>query len=119
MTDQERLETVLMLADEIGSKWRGDWSDFDGRTLRSEMNELRQVASGKLTVEQYRRFNGLCALGGGHWTKYCYEIYDCYSADNMGDAHMNEVVGGLASGDKPAITRHKSAEHKSDAEGRS
>lgn len=34
------LEIVLREAAAIGEGWRYDWSDFDGRSLRSQMDEL-------------------------------------------------------------------------------
>lgn len=71
MTPEEKLATVLMLADEIGSAWRGDWNDFDGRTLRGELADLGQVAAGEMDVVWYRAANGLCPHGRGHWTDYC------------------------------------------------
>lgn len=66
-----RLREVLALAEEIGGAWRGDWSDFDGRTLRHQMEELRRVADGDMTSERYRALRGLCPAGFGHWTDYC------------------------------------------------
>ena len=74
--ERDALRAALALAGEIGRAWRGDWSDFDGRTLRAEMDELSKIADGSETPEQYRAMNGLCPLGGGHWVDYCGD-YDC------------------------------------------
>lgn len=65
------IDDILMLANEIGQAYRGDWNDFDGRTLRMQMNELTQVANGSMTIEQYRAGNELCPRGDGHWIEYC------------------------------------------------
>lgn len=35
----------------IGQYYRNDWSDFDGRTLRSELNELAQWGAGAVKGE--------------------------------------------------------------------
>ena len=50
----ERLTTCLLLAQEVGQDWRNDWSDFDGRTLRDQMNGLSKVADGTVSAEDYR-----------------------------------------------------------------
>ena len=68
-----RYKDVLTAAQEIGQAYRGDWSDFDGRTLRDQMNELANIADGTESLAQYRRSNGLCPVGGGHWEMYCHE----------------------------------------------
>jgi hypothetical protein len=59
IAENERLKTCLALAREVGSHWRNDWSDFDGRTLRDQMEDLRQVADGSMTGAEYREDWGL------------------------------------------------------------
>jgi len=59
IAENERLKTCLALACEVGQDWRNDWSDFDGRTLRDQMNDLRNVADGSITAAAYRATWGL------------------------------------------------------------
>jgi hypothetical protein len=72
----ERLRTALGLAQQVGDAYRGDWSGFDGRTLRSQMDELSAVASGREDATRYRAMNHLCPHGRGHFIDYCGD-YDC------------------------------------------
>jgi|GEM_PF-6932293 len=53
----------------LGSAWRGDWSDFDGRTLRAQLQEASDVFAGKLTLENFLSLTGICPRG--HWTFHC------------------------------------------------
>lgn len=57
----ERLKVCLALAQEVGWYWRNNWSDFDGRTLRDQMENLRLVADGEWTGTEYRENWGLHA----------------------------------------------------------
>lgn len=59
IAENERLKTCLALACEIGRHWRMNWGDFDGRTLRHQMNDLRNVADGSITAAAYRATWGL------------------------------------------------------------
>lgn len=52
------LKAAITLAQEVGLDWRMDWSFFDGRILRDQMNDLDGVASGKITPDTYRRRQG-------------------------------------------------------------
>lgn len=61
---------------EYGNAWRGDWSDCDGRAIKSEMGYVAglivQVSEGGgLDVAEARRELGLCAGGRGHWMDHC------------------------------------------------
>lgn len=78
--DSERLRLVVMLAQEIGSAYRGDWSDFDGRSLRSELDELSVVSSGEMDAARFRLINSLCPAGRGHWIEHCEA--DCTGASS-------------------------------------
>lgn len=67
----------------LGGCWRGDWSDFDGRTLRDQLDDLRPIieaaAAGEDVTERIaadRIGNGMCPTGGGHWRHYCAD-YGC------------------------------------------
>lgn len=57
--ENERLKTCLALAREVGRKWRMNWGDFDGRTLRNQMDDLRFVADGSMAAATYRASWGL------------------------------------------------------------
>jgi hypothetical protein len=70
-----RLQDAVMLAQQLGRAYRGDWLDFDGRTLRDQLNDLSDVVSGGITVARYRASNSLCPYGHGHWDEYCRD--DC------------------------------------------
>jgi len=76
MSDTPTTEDVLSLLSELGSAWRGDWNDFDGRQLRAELDDLYPYSRGEKTREQVRAMWGVCPHGGGHWTYYCGD-YDC------------------------------------------
>lgn len=57
------------LLKELGQAWRGDWSDFDGRTLRAQLNNWLDLPE-EVTPDEahrYRESEGLCLEGGGHW----------------------------------------------------
>lgn len=51
---------------ELGSAISGDWSNFDGRTMRSQLNKIILVLDGELTVEEFREFYYLHPYGGGY-----------------------------------------------------
>ena len=53
------LEDGIWLAQMVGMKWRGDWSDFDGRTLRDQMADLQSVVTGDLTTKEYLYNHGI------------------------------------------------------------
>lgn len=72
-------EDARLALRELADAWRGDWHDFDGRTLKHQLRAVEQVADGEMTLAQFRDDSGLCPKGGGHWTEYC-ERYD----DNPG-----------------------------------
>jgi hypothetical protein len=37
----------------LGNYWRADWSDFDGRTLRSQLDSIIKVMEGKETADEF------------------------------------------------------------------
>ena len=43
----------------LGNAWRGDWLDFDGRTLRSQLDDIEKVLDGKMTYETFLKSNGI------------------------------------------------------------
>lgn len=74
---REQREFVFAANKELGSAWRNDWSDFDGRTLRSQLEDIEslalEVAAGTPRDEalvRFRSINSLCEAGHGCWTHY-------------------------------------------------
>lgn len=54
----------------LGSAWRGDWSDFDGRSLRSQLDHIIAVLDEEDTYEEFCNICGIhpidhCWLGWG------------------------------------------------------
>ena len=56
---------------ELASAWRGDWNDFDGRTLRDQLKEVIQIEDHVIGLPEFRIRNGLCEAGNGHWVDHC------------------------------------------------
>ncbi len=48
MTDTEILVIVLREICAYGRAWRYDWSEFDGRTLRAQLDELATWAESRM-----------------------------------------------------------------------
>lgn len=73
------LQTML----EYGSAIRGNWSDFDGRTMQIIIEDWVQeirTPDPSHTVEWHRRDLELCMAGGGHWCGrwgYCDDECGC------------------------------------------
>lgn len=44
MTEKEILAVVLREMTQYGFAWRSNWNDFDGRTLRSQLNGIANWA---------------------------------------------------------------------------
>ncbi len=55
MEDKKVLEVVLREMKAYGEGWRMDWSGFDGRTLRDQLNSLAAwaVKAQKEEIPQY------------------------------------------------------------------
>lgn len=53
----------------LGQAYRGDWSDFDGRTLRDELNELADALDKALAGEEFdlERWQIRLAICGECW----------------------------------------------------
>jgi len=51
MTEKEILNNVLREMTAIGRGWRSDWSDFDGRTLRAQLDDIKNWACDNPTEE--------------------------------------------------------------------
>ena len=47
----------------LGQAWRGDWSDFDGRTLRDQLNSWgTECNTGKITPIEWLWSCGVCHI---------------------------------------------------------
>lgn len=56
----------------LASAWRGDWSEFDGRTLRAQLHDWIRCAQDDGTDwEQWLRLNDICPTCHS-WEEYCY-----------------------------------------------
>lgn len=84
MTDNQEAESPVLTAMlEYGSAIRGDWSNFDGRTMRAIIEDWVQevrTPDPSHTVEWHRLNLGLCMAGGGHWCGrwgYCDDECGC------------------------------------------
>jgi hypothetical protein len=92
MSTQAEAEKVAGAMEALGQAWRGDWSFFDGRTLRNQMEELakmvRAASAGEpMTgpVASFIAVNGICTRCGS-WLEYC----DCERAGLAENAASRE-----------------------------
>lgn len=77
---EERIQEVQTAMNLLGSAWRGDWTTFDGRTLRSQLDELSVALSGVP-----RTFDG--AIWAQEWN-ICSE-HECWMR-NCEDGHARK-----------------------------
>lgn len=77
------VEPTLQAMLEYGSAIRGDWSDFDGRSMKAIIEDWVQeilAPDPSHTAEWHRRDLGMCMAGGGHWCGrwgYCDDECGC------------------------------------------
>ena len=66
-------DAVIAVLGEYGQAFRGDWSEIDGRAVRSDMELLASSLEGHDigSIESLRQGLGLCPLGKGHWEYWC------------------------------------------------
>jgi hypothetical protein len=65
---------VAQVLTELGEAYRGDWSWFDGRTLRSQLETFEGWLLDSSTwpgVKAAREQFSLCPHGEGMWGMYC------------------------------------------------
>jgi hypothetical protein len=82
---EEKVRGVVAAMTALGEAYRGDWHDFDGRWLRSQLEELGTVFEKALRGEDttgdvaaFYAFNGICSQCGS-WTEHC----DCVSSGGV------------------------------------
>jgi hypothetical protein len=56
----------------LGSAWRGDWSEFDGRTLRDQLDSWIGMKDRGDDPEAWLRSWGVCPVCRS-WRDYCDE----------------------------------------------
>ena len=59
MSEQERIEQGKKCLIALASAWRGDWFDFDGRTLAAQLSNVREVLDGKLSYDDFLSMVGI------------------------------------------------------------
>ena len=57
--DAQRITEARRCLRSLGQAWRGDWSEFDGRTLRSQLEEINIVLDGNMSHEGFLKSNGI------------------------------------------------------------
>jgi len=71
--NEENVKIISTVLDEWAQAIRGDWGSIDGRTCRSELQNLSSflMAEEPLDIE-YLRWNAeICPEGKGHWLEWC------------------------------------------------
>lgn len=75
-TNTETLKSLACLR-ALGAAYRGDWSNFDGRTLRDQLDEAsaiiaKEARGEKITVDVvgFMTTNGICGCGMS-WVENC------------------------------------------------
>lgn len=80
------MDALTQTMSEYAQAIRGDWSDFDGRTMRDVIDEW--VAEIKVPRDEslayWRGKMNLCLSGGGHW---CGRYGHCSSGDEDWDCN--------------------------------
>lgn len=73
------VDEALAALNGLAEAWRGDWSGFDGRTLRNEIHEwetlFRRALAGEAEpgeAADWLRSEGVCPVCGCWWD-YCSE----------------------------------------------
>jgi hypothetical protein len=72
------MATVATILNEYGEALRHDWSDFDGRSARDDLNRIADQIRhrGNTTLDEAEARNlrntvGICPDGRGHWQEHC------------------------------------------------
>lgn len=68
----DKSESVAKALELLGAAWRGDWSDFDGRTLRHQLDELASALRSDvpLDIEGWAWSNDICPVARS-WSEHC------------------------------------------------
>ena len=72
--NETRLSDILC---QYGAAFRNDWSEMDGRTVRSDLEMIASyIDEGRLVLDEEEALNlrtrlDLCPDGQGHWATWC------------------------------------------------
>ena len=93
MTDEHIAQVERALAG-LGNAWRGDWSDFDGRTLRAQLGGVETILRAEDPQDAADRWlmgNGVCREHAC-WPEHCpndagdgFHFTSDVAADTFGD----------------------------------
>jgi hypothetical protein len=65
-------EVIAQALREYGNAIRGDWSELDGRSVKSQLEEFASALNGDANsnedINWWRMSAGICPDGGGHWS---------------------------------------------------
>lgn len=78
---EERMKAVAEALTLLGRAYRMNWSDFDGRSLKMELEELAGYLTGnrELDVEAWAYRSSICYVKGW-WQEDCDERGNLYSS---------------------------------------
>lgn len=86
MAEDARIEAIAAGIQALGEAYRDDWSDFDGRTLRAQLNGYADLlrSDRMMTYEQLCLSDSVCPLNRC-WYEHC--------PDAIGRATCAHVAG--------------------------
>jgi hypothetical protein len=70
---EQRLAAVRFALRLLGQSWRSDWSDFDGRTLRSQLEGISDLLRSEQPLEDLRTWIDGCGMCPkcANWQSWC------------------------------------------------
>lgn len=73
MVEKAQIQTDIAAAlDTLGEAWRGDWSMFDGRTLRWQLNQLsKALRQEEFNYRVWAAEQDICPACQS-WTEHCH-----------------------------------------------
>ena len=93
-TNTEAVKHALSI---LGAAWRGDWSNFDGRVLRSQLDEIAKLLDAPEPDKAYKLFlieHGICPDHFG-WASWCPT-----SGGNRSCTHLDALLQEVTSYDR-------------------
>ena len=55
----ETIQDAKQCLEALGDAWRGDYSDFCGRTLKSQLQDIEFVLDGEMTAQAFMNKHGI------------------------------------------------------------
>jgi hypothetical protein len=85
--DNAKVEAVAEALEALGSAYRGDWSDFDGRSLRDELGALATVLRSPepFDLERWYASEWICPVRKS-WAEFCQE-----RAEGVGSSSCDHI----------------------------